>query len=218
MTGSFGGEAPIFDAAFRGSLRRLLLWRRDVRRFRKAPVDAGLLQEILEQACLAPSVGNSQPWRFVVVESAERRAAVLENFLACNAAALAEYKGSQARLYATLKLSGLQEAPIQLAIFCDTTTHRGYGLGRRSMPEALAHSVAMATHTLWLSARAHALGLGWISILDPEAVRNGLDLPSGWSLIAYLCIGYPEEEHVDPELERAGWQERARPESFILRR
>lgn len=209
---------PRFDPAFRATLRQLLLWRRDVRRFRQDPVEVGLLQDILEQACLAPSVGNSQPWRFVLVESAECRKAALDSFLACNAAALAEYEGPQARLYASLKLAGLQEAPVQLAVFCDSTTRRGHGLGRRSMPEALEHSVVAAVHTLWLAARAHGLGVGWVSILDPARLRERLDAPASWSLVAYLCIGYPKEEHLDPELVRSCWQERAPFESLILRR
>ncbi len=75
-----------------------------------------------------------------------------------------------------------------------------------------------AVYTLWLAARAEGLGMGWVSILDPERVRQCLDVPAGWGLIAYLCIGYPEEEHLDPELERAGWQDRAAPEEVILRR
>lgn len=219
MTGSANIRcAPTFDPAFRATLRRLLQWRRDVRRFRRDPVEQDVLEEILELACLAPSVGNSQPWRFVLVESAARRAAVLENFLFCNAAALAEYRGSRAQLYAGLKLAGLQEAPVQLAVFCDPESRRGHGLGRRTMPETLEYSVVTAVHTLWLAARAHGLGVGWVSILDPERVRGCLDVPGHWTLVAYLCVGYPAEEHVEPELVRHGWQERGSLDALILRR
>src|SRR5215475_514970 len=124
-----------FDAAFRARLRDLLLWRRDVRRFRPDPLPAGMLESLIELACLAPSVGLSQPWRFVVVEDAARRAAVRKNFARCNAAALAAQSADRAGLYAQLKLAGLDEAPCHLAVFADRATSQGHGLGRHTMPE-----------------------------------------------------------------------------------
>ena len=77
------------------------------------------------------------------------------------------------------------------------------------MPEMLAYSCLCAVNTLWLAARAQGVGLGWVSILEPERVTSALDVPASWRLIAYLCLGYPAEEHLDPELERAGWQRRS---------
>jgi 5,6-dimethylbenzimidazole synthase len=74
------------------------------------------------------------------------------------------------------------------------------------MPEMLAYSVVCSVHTLWLAARARGIGVGWVSILDPETIARILDVPPSWQLVAYLCIGYPEEEHLDRELERAGWE------------
>ena len=200
--------APRFDVAFRRQLEQLYRWRRDVRRFRTEPLDAGLLDRLIELAMLAPSVGNSQPWRFVKVDDAERRARVRDNFEQCNRAALAEYEGERAALYARLKLAGLDRAPVHLAVFVDEGTDCGGRLGQRTMPETLTWSVVGAVHALWLVARAHGVGVGWVSILDAGNVRDALALPVSWSLVAYLCIGWPEEEHVDPELERAGWQRR----------
>ena len=199
---------PAFDAAFRDRLRDLLAWRRDVRRFRADPVPEAELEVLLDLACLAPSVGNSQPWRFVRVDDPARRAAVIANFERCNAEALADYAGARRRLYAGLKLSGLREAPLHLAVFADESTGSGAGLGRRTMPETLRYSAVLAVHTLWLAARARGLGLGWVSILDPAALAACLEVPAGWRFIAYLCLGYPVEEHADPELERHGWQGR----------
>lgn len=199
---------PEFDAPFRETLGDLIAWRRDVRRFRSAPVARDLLDELLDLACLAPSVGNSQPWRFVMVEDAARRAGIVEVFERCNEAALAAYNGEKAGLYARLKLSGLKEAPVHLAVFAEEATAAGHGLGRQTMPETLRYSAVLAVHTLWLAARAHGLGVGWVSILDPDEVVATLETPPDWSLIAYLCIGYPVEEHTDPELERYGWQGR----------
>lgn len=211
-------SAPVFNTSFRERLDELFRWRRDVRRFRSDPVDPSLIERLLAQTCLSPSVGNSQPWRFVLVEDPARRAAIRENFLRCNRDALDDYEGERARLYASLKLAGLDKAPVQLAVFVDRGTGRGHGLGRRTMPEMLEYSVVTAVYTLWLAARAQGLGMGWVSILDPERVRQCLDVPAAWGLIAYLCIGYPEEEHLDPDLERSGWQDRIAPEEVILRR
>ena len=210
--------APEFDAAFRARLRALVLWRRDVRRFRRDPVPSETLEELLHLASHAPSVGYSQPWRFVLVEDPRRRAAVRETFAACNAEALSAQSGERARLYAGLKLSGLEEAPVQLAVFCDEETGVGHGLGRRTMPETLRYSVVTAIHTLWLAARAQGIGVGWVSILDPAEVARSLEVPASWSLVAYLCIGWPLEDQSVPELERKGWETRQDPAAAILRR
>ena len=207
-----------FSAEFSADLRRLLAWRRDVRRFRPEPLPGGTLERLLETSCVAPSVGLSQPWRFVVVEDAGRRQAVLESFLACNQEALRACPTERASRYARLKLAGLQEAPHQLAVFCDEATEQGGGLGRRTMPEMLRYSAVLAVHTLWLAARAEGIGLGWVSILDPARVHEVLQVPASWSLVAYLCVGYPVAEDDVPELERAGWERRCPPKRFVLRR
>ncbi len=198
---------PEFDSLFQSQLDDLFRWRRDVRRFLRDPVAPEDIEELLDLACLAPSVGNSQPWRFVRVDGAETRRAIVADFREANAEALADYDGSKAKLYASLKLSGLEDAPVHLAVFADATTDAGAGLGRRTMPEMLNYSAVLAVYTLWLAARARGLGVGWVSILNPDRVTRILDVPDRWDLIAYLCIGYPEEEHDDPELERHGWQD-----------
>ncbi len=200
------GDPPIFDSAFRDRLAKLFAWRRDVRRFKPDPVPSPLIEELVRLATFAPSVGNSQPWRFVSVEAFDAREAIIGNFTACNAAALASYEGERAALYASLKLSGLREAPVHLAVFCDHATEAGSGLGQKTMPETLDYSVVAAIHTFWLCARAENLGVGWVSILDPRQVCRALDVPCNWKLIAYLCVGFPLEEHLDPELERHAWQ------------
>ena len=207
-----------FDESFRTTLTQLLSWRRDVRRFRPDKLPAGLLEELLRLACLAPSVGFSQPWRWVSVEAPERRAAVLANFRACNQEALRDLTGSRAALYSRLKLAGLAEAPVHLAVLVDPETETGHGLGRQTMPEMLHYSCVCAIHTLWLAARAHGIGLGWVSILDPQEVCLLLEVPSTWQLIAYLCLGYPEQEQDRPELEQQGWAERHGPKVVRLYR
>ena len=209
MSGRAGSTPPEFSERFAAEFRDLVIWRRDVRRFRPDPLEDGCLERLIALACRAPSVGNCQPWRFVRVETEDRRAAVRASFRRANQSALDGYDGEAKALYARLKLEGLDKAPVQLAVFADETTGRGAGLGRQTMPEALRYSVVGAIHTLWLAARAEGIGLGWISILEPHVVVEALDVPAHWTLVAYLCLGRPVEEHLDPELERAGWQERA---------
>jgi 5,6-dimethylbenzimidazole synthase len=211
-------EPRQFDKEFREAFRDLILWRRDVRRFRRDPIDAGLMDSLLELASHAPSVGHCQPWRFVLVESPERRDAIRSSFVRSNAEALESYQGEQRAHYARLKLEGLENAPVHVAVFADEAAEEGSGLGRRTMPETLRYSVVAAVQTLWLAARAEGLGLGWVSILEPDAVHRTLEVPSTWTLVAYLCIGWPVEEHLDPELDRHRWQQRLDVERMIFKR
>jgi 5,6-dimethylbenzimidazole synthase len=209
-------DRPLFDAPFRARFVDLLEWRRDVRRFRRDEISETLLQSLLDLTALAPSVGNCQPTRWVRVEDFNRRAAVIVNFEAANKAALAAYDGERAQTYARLKLAGLREAPVHLAVFCDEATTLGHGLGARTMPQTRRYSAVCALHTFWLAARMHGLGVGWVSILAPDDIPEILDVPADWSFVAYLCVGWPQEEHVTPELERRGWQ--ARVAQAVLRR
>ena len=209
--GRFGDEA-------RAVLLELLVWRRDVRRFRRDALPAGTIERLVEIACLAPSVGLSQPWRFVEVRSEEPRRAVRASFERCNAEALGREAGERAALYARLKLAGLEEAPTHFAVFADRETPQGRGLGRRTMPATIDYSAVMAVHTLWLAARAEGIGLGWVSILDPEIVTAALDVPASWTFIGYFCLGYPLETDCVPALEREGWEERRDPASVLIRR
>jgi len=213
-----GSDKPDFDADFRARLHALLAWRRDVRQFRREKLPEGMIERLVALAHLAPSVGLSQPWRFVLVETEARRALVRDNFTRSNAAALAAQAPRRARHYARLKLAGLDAAPAQLAVFTDRVTPQGGGLGRHTMPETLDYSAVMAAHTLWLAARAEDIGMGWVSILDPAAVCAALDVPVAWRLIGYFCLGYAEAADSVPELERAGWEKRRPAREFLIRR
>lgn len=197
-----------FSRAFQTQLAELMRWRRDVRRFRAEPVDEAVLRDSLDAFCLAPSVGLSEPWRVIRVQSTAARAAALANFEAANARALAGYDGERAALYSRLKLSGMREAPEQLAVFCDDSTPKGAGLGAATMPQTRRYSVVAAITQFWLAARARGLGVGWVSILDPERLCRDLSVPRDWALVGYLCVGWPEQDSDTPELERAGWEAR----------
>ncbi|UXX84858.1 5,6-dimethylbenzimidazole synthase [Roseovarius pelagicus] len=202
-------EAPRFSADFQHRLTDLMRWRRDVRRFRTDPVDEALLTRCLDTFCLSPSVGLSEPWRILRLRGARARAAALGNFKAANADALAGYDGEKAQIYSRLKLSGMRDAPIQLAIFCDEETPKGAGLGAATMPETRRYSVVGAITHFWLAARARGLGVGWVSILDPDRLARDLDVPDTWRLVGYLCVGWPQDTGLTPELETAGWEDRA---------
>jgi 5,6-dimethylbenzimidazole synthase len=214
--GEFGADGPRFGAGFQADFVALLAWRRDVRRFGPGAVPEPLLSELIELTAYAPSVGNCQPTRFVCVDDPARRRAIADNFETANRAALSSYESERARAYAGLKLAGLREAPVHLAVFCDEATELGHGLGVRTMPEMRRYSSVCALHTFWLAARVRGLGVGWVSILDPEPAARILDVPSAWTLVAYLCVGWPERAQLTPELERAGWQNRVAP--TLLRR
>ena len=207
-----------FDDNFRQHLRELFVWRRDVRRFRSDPLPEGALEKLIDIACLSPSVGLSQPWRFVVVEDAARRGAVIDDFKACNAEALSCYSGERAARYASLKLAGLVEAPCHLAVFADKAGDIGHGLGRATMPETTEYSVVAAITAMWLAARAEGIGLGWVSILTPTRMHAILDVPASWKFIGYFCLGYPLEDCDRPELERADWEHRRTAAEFTIRR
>lgn len=200
---------PECDPDLAGQLDRLLRWRRDVRHFTARPVAEADMRDLLETAALAPSVGNAQPWRFVRVCSPGLRLALADHVDACvTDAARNQADPDRRNLYSSLKLHGLREAPELLTVFCDEHPQAGHGLGIATMPEMLRYSTVLAIHTLWLAARARGIGLGWVSILDPETVSAMLDVPDGWSLIALLCIGYPAQASLTPELEERGWQKR----------
>lgn len=213
-----GQRSPDFDPEFVAKLAQLIEWRRDVRRFRRDAVEPDLIERLLDLAQLAPSVGNSQPWRWVSVDSPQMREKIHQNFVAANAKAAATFQGDRAALYARLKLEGIDVAPRQFAVFCDRGTQQGAGVGCQTMPETLDYSVAAMIGTFWLAARAEGLGIGWVSILDPDQAKADLQVPERWKLIAYLCVGWPVEEHAVPELVRFGWQDRTQAGRFVTSR
>lgn len=198
-----------FEPDFRDELYELMRWRRDVRHFRTSDVDEALLTRCLDAFSHAPSVGLSEPWRILRVESPSARAAARANFADMNAEALALYDGDQANSYAQLKLAGMDRAPVQLAIYCDEATEKGHGLGASSMPEMRRYSVVSAVTLFWLACRAEGLGLGWVSVLDPARLARDFSTPDTWALIGYFCLGYAQNDFDTPELAREGWEARA---------
>jgi 5,6-dimethylbenzimidazole synthase len=198
-----------FCEADKRGVYRAIEERRDVRSgFLPEPLSEQVLLRLLEAAHHAPSVGFMQPWRFLVLRSRSARMRVHEIFMESNRAALKTYDGTQATQYAGLKLEGILEAPQNLCVLCDPDNERGHRLGRHSMPETAIYSAVCAVQNLWLAARAEGVGVGWVSILDPDALKQVLGVPFNMAVVAYLCLGYVDSFGSVPELERLGWESR----------
>lgn len=200
-----------FSTAERSAVYRVLRERRDVRAgYLSQPIDDATLYRLLAAAHQAPSVGFMQPWRFIVVRGEALRTAVHRIFQRANSDAAARYRGDRKELYSRLKLEGLLEAPQHLCVVCDDESERGHYLGRNSMPETSIYSVVCAIQNLWLAARTEGIGVGWVSILDPLAIKELLRIPAAAQLVAYLCLGYVRAFSEVPDLERDGWERRAK--------
>jgi 5,6-dimethylbenzimidazole synthase len=188
---------------------RAIYERRDVRsHFLPDTVPEEVLTRILDAAHHAPSVGFMQPWDFIVIRDLSVRQEVCENFERANLAAAEIYKGEKRALYDNLKLAAITESPLNLCVTCDHQRTRGAGLGRQSNPTTDLYSTVCAVQNLWLAARAESLGVGWVSILDLEALKATLQIPAGVTPVAYLCIGYVSEFGSQPDLEKKGWEHR----------
>ena len=176
--------------------------RRDVRgnRFLDKQIEKEKLHTILEAAITAPSVGYSQPWKFVVIEDTTTKEKIYQNFVEENKKAIPHFKGT---LYDSLKLEGIKEAPINIAVLYEKP--KKTTLGMTSQEKMGEYSVVCAVQNMWLMARALNIGIGWVSILDETKVLEILDQKEK-KLIAYLCVGYVEEFLDKPELKTLGWE------------
>jgi len=198
-----------FTAAERAALYRAIALRRDVRAgFTTEPIDDAMLARVLGAAHQAPSVGLSQPWRFIVVRDPATRHAMHEAFARANATAAGNYEPATAQHYRTLRLAGLQHAPVNICVTCDDEPARGNGLGRRTMPEMARYSTVCAIQNLWLAARVEGLGVGWVSIVDPAEVRASLGIPERVAIVGYFCVGHVASFATVPDLERDAWERR----------
>lgn len=198
-----------FSDEERRGVYRAIYERRDVRsRFINTPLPEDVLARILGAAHHAPSVGFMQPWAFVVIADARVRRAVRQHFEDANARAAAAYAGERRDLYDRLKLEAIEESAVNLCITCDPTVARGHGLGRQTMPETAIYSAVCAIQNCWLAARAEGVGVGWVSIVEADAVRRILAIPDHVIVVGYLCLGYVSGFDATPELEAKGWEHR----------
>lgn len=203
-----------YPEADRETIARVIAERRDIRRFRPDPVPEDVLRRLLDAAHRAPSVGLSQPWRFVVVRSDEVRArvrAIAERERLRQAPRFDE----RARHFLEQKVEGIIEAPVGVCICCVPPPADVEVLGRGTIPETDLYSTICAIQNLWLTARAEGLGVGWVSFYQPPDLRAVLGIPEEVDPVAWLCVGWPDERPVRPGLERAGWASRGRLEDFV---
>jgi 5,6-dimethylbenzimidazole synthase len=183
--------------------------RRDIRsQFLPDPVPDPVLGRLLNAAHRAPSVGFMQPWDFIVIRDEQVRRAIQKCFLEANRKAAARYTGERRGLYDSLKLAGIVEAPVNICVTCDRERPLGDGLGRQTDAATDVYSTVCAIQNLWLAARAESLGVGWVSILDYERVRELLGIPDRCVPVGYLCLGYVTEFPARPDLENQGWEQR----------
>jgi 5,6-dimethylbenzimidazole synthase len=200
---------PPFSDAERDAVYRCIHNRRDVRsEFLPLPVPDAVLARLLLAAHHAPSVGFMQPWDFTIVRDAGVKAQLYEGFRAANAEAAALFEPEKAAAYRALKLEGIREAPIGICVTCDRSRSGTVVLGRTHQPDMDLYSCVCAVQNLWLAARAEGVGVGWVSIIRPEVLKEILGIPEEIVPIAYLCVGYVSEFHERPELEKRGWRER----------
>ena len=206
-----------FDDDHRAALYEVIVARRDIRRFRPDSVDVALLERVLGAAHAAPSVGHSQPWRFVVVEDAttrERAATLADRERLRQAGQLDE---DAARRLLDLQLEGIREAPLGIVVCCDRRTEPFGVLGRATYHDADMWSCACAIENLWLAARAEGLGIGWVTLFQPDELAKLVGLPPGVETLGWLCLGWPDERPPAPGLERAGWSRRLPLDQVIIR-
>lgn len=202
-------NAGEFSAEERRGIYRAIYERRDIRRsFLPTPIPDAVLGRILDAAHHAPSVGLMQPWDFIVIRNEAVRRQVHDNFERANREAAERYHNEQRKLYDSLKLAGILEAPVNLCVTCDHERRKGKGLGRATNPATDLYSTVCAVQNLWLAARAESLGVGWVSILNFEELKATLSIPAHLTPVAYLCIGYVSGFSQRPELEEKGWERR----------
>ncbi|AOS83546.1 5,6-dimethylbenzimidazole synthase [Chlorobaculum limnaeum] len=200
----------------RDALYKVIYSRRDVRgQFLADPVPEEVLRRVLDAAHHAPSVGFMQPWDFVVVRDFEVRKQIKAGFETAHAEAAAMFEGAKREQYRSFKLEGILEAPVGVCVTCDRTRSGEVVIGRTANPEMDLYSSVCAVQNLWLAARAENLGVGWVSIIHHDSVRQALGIPEHIVPVAWLCIGYVSFFHDTPELEQAGWLPRLALEELV---
>ncbi|MGH7795042.1 MAG: 5,6-dimethylbenzimidazole synthase [Candidatus Binatia bacterium] len=202
-----GAQAP-FTPSEREAVYKAIFARRDVRRFVSTPIPEEVIERILLAAHHAPSVGFMQPWNFILIRDPNKKKLIKQAFLWARAQEAEQFAEARKKLYLSLKLEGIEEAPLNICVTCDPTRHGPAVLGRSLNPRTDIYSTCCAIQNLWLAARAEGLGVGWVSILVEERLKEILRIPADITVVGYLCVGYPERFEAKPELETVGWLDR----------
>jgi len=198
-----------FSVAERDALYKAIYSRRDVRgQFKPDPIPDPVMARILKAAHHAPSVGFMQPWNFMLIRSPAVKQQVHELFLEANREAREMFEAERKPLYSALKLEGILEAPVNLVVTCDRERAGPVVLGRTHDMAMDIYSSVCAVQNLWLAARSEGVGVGWVSIFDPQKLKQRLNLPTQVIPVAYLCVGYVKHFFTEPELQSVGWRDR----------
>lgn len=195
-----------FSNQEKSGLYKAIYTRRDVRsHFNSKPIDDEALARILNAAHHAPSVGFSQPWNFVLIRDSATKAHVKKSFEEERVRSSKQVEEEKKEKYMSLKLEGISESDVNICITYDPTRFGPFVIGRSSIPETGIYSVCCAVQNLWLAARSEEIGVGWVSILSNEALKQALGLPEHIIPVAYLCLGHVSEFAERPDLETAKW-------------
>ena len=198
-----------FTEEEKNGLYKAIYSRRDVRsHFTSKSIENKILSRILNAAHHAPSVGFSQPWNFILIKEDSTKKKIKESFEIEKNRSSQLVEEPKRSKYLSFKLEGILESPLNLCVTYDPLKFGPFVVGRSSIPEAGLYSVCCAIQNLWLAARAEGIGVGWVSILSNEKLKEALELPEHVVPIAYLCLGYVEEFSDKPDLEKAGWLSR----------
>ena len=195
-----------FTTEEKNGLYKAIHSRRDVRsHFISKPIEDEILSRILNAAHHAPSVGFSQPWNFILIKDPKTKKRVKESFEKERERSSQLVEEPKRSKYLSFKLEGILESPVNLCVTYDPSKFGPFVIGRSSIPEAGLYSVCCAIQNLWLAARTENIGVGWVSILSNEMLKEILDLPDHVIPVAYLCLGYVDEFSSKPDLEKKGW-------------
>jgi len=195
-----------FNDTWKKGVYNAIFRRRDIRTFRNEPVDDETMARILFAANESPSVGFMQPWNFIVIKDRTTRQSIRDHVETHRIKAGNIYDDEKKNQYLKLKLEGILCSALNICVTCDTTRGGDKVLGRQTMPETDVYSVCLAIQNLWLAARAEGVGVGWVSILEPEFLNDILAIPKHVVPVAYLCVGYTDDFPERPLLETIQWR------------
>jgi len=205
-----------FSEQEKESFYKAIYSRRDVRsNFTSEPIDTQVLMRILEAAHHAPSVGFSQPWNFILVRNIESRKKIKESFEKEKARSSNLVEEPRRSKYLSYKLEGILDSSINVCVTYDPTKSGAFVIGRTSIPETGTFSVCCAVQNIWLAARTEGIGVGWVSILSNETLRDVLNIPDHVVPVAYLCLGHVSKFEPKPDLETSGWLPRLKLDDVI---
>ncbi len=205
-----------FTDELRDGLYQTIFNRRDVRgQFLSQPIPDDVLSRVLLAAHHAPSVGFMQPWNFIMVQNPDVKKKVHAGFSHAHQEATEMFGPDKGAVYRNLKLEGILESPLNICITCDRERAGPVVIGRTHIPEMDLFSSVCAVQNLWLAARAEGLGVGWVSIIEQDTLKEALNIPDHIVPIAYLCVGYVSHFFTKPELETAGWRQRLPLEDLL---